>query len=430
MDERGILVIEDDEAIASGLLRVLESHGYAVRRLSRGAGAVRAADATVDLVVLDLGLPDVDGLQLCRRLRAARPDVAILILTARDNELDIVSGLDAGGDDYLVKPFRLSELLARIRSHLRRVSAMTTEAPPPLEAGELRVDRSARRAWLGTQELALRPKEFDLLALFVANAGIALTRERIMDEVWDTSWMGSTKTLDTHVSSLRKQAGRRVHRDPSRSRLPLRVAVKRRLVPAIAGVAACAVVLFAVPFAVVLQRNFRDQELLRLQRDTVAATRSIDLTPGARDRLELPASRDRLAVYNTAGTRVAGHGPLPCRCRHAERGADPQTDRRGRRRRPRRRGAAAHRRADHRSGPGGAQSERGGGAHASRLARLGRARGRGGRARGGARRWPSAAVWRARSSASPPRHGGWETATSPPAPNRPAWRRSTTSAPP
>jgi DNA-binding response OmpR family regulator len=207
MDERGILVIEDDEAIASGLLRVLASHGYAVRRLARGAGAVRAADATVDLVVLDLGLPDVDGLDLCRRLRAARPDVAIMILTARDNELDIVSGLDAGADDYLVKPFRLSELLARIRSHLRRVSATTIEAALPLRAGELRVDRSARRAWRGAQELALRPKEFDLLALFVANAGIALTRERIMDEVWETSWMGSTKTLDTHVSGLRSKLG-------------------------------------------------------------------------------------------------------------------------------------------------------------------------------------------------------------------------------
>ena len=207
MDDRGILVIEDDDAIASGLVRVLESHGYAVRRLARGAGAVRAADAGIGLVLLDLGLPDVDGLDVCRRLRAARPDAAILILTARDNELDIVSGLDAGGDDYLVKPFRLSELLARIRSHLRRANATTSTPAAPLQAGELRVDRSARRAWLGAQELALRPKEFDLLALFVANAGIALTRERIMDEVWDTTWMGSTKTLDTHVLGLRKKLG-------------------------------------------------------------------------------------------------------------------------------------------------------------------------------------------------------------------------------
>jgi DNA-binding response OmpR family regulator len=207
MDERGILVVEDDEAIASGLVRVLASHGYAVRRLAQGAGAVRAADASVGLVILDLGLPDVDGLDLCRRLRAARPDLAILILTARDNELDIVSGLDAGGDDYLVKPFHLSELLARIRSHLRRASATTVASEAPLQAGEVRVERSARRAWLGAQELTLRPKEFDLLALFVANAGIALTRERIMDEVWETSWMGSTKTLDTHVLGLRNKLG-------------------------------------------------------------------------------------------------------------------------------------------------------------------------------------------------------------------------------
>jgi DNA-binding response OmpR family regulator len=207
MDARGILVIEDDEAIASGLVRVLDGHGYAVRRLSRGAGAVRAADASVGLVILDLGLPDVDGLDVCRRLRAARPDLAILILTARDNELDVVSGLDAGGDDYLVKPFHLSELLARIRSHLRRAGATTVAPEPMLEAGEVRVDRSARRAWRAEQELTLRPKEFDLLALFVANAGIALTRERIMDEVWDTAWMGSTKTLDTHVLGLRNKLG-------------------------------------------------------------------------------------------------------------------------------------------------------------------------------------------------------------------------------
>jgi DNA-binding response OmpR family regulator len=207
MDQRGILVIEDDDAIASGLMRVLESHGYAARRLARGAGAVRAAGADVGLVILDLGLPDVDGLELCRRLRAARPDLAILIVTAHDNELDVVSGLDAGGDDYLVKPFRLSELLARIRAHQRRATTTTVAFAAHLQTGEVRVDRSARRAWLGAQELTLRPKEFDLLALFVANAGIALTRERIMDEVWDTAWVGSTKTLDTHVLGLRNKLG-------------------------------------------------------------------------------------------------------------------------------------------------------------------------------------------------------------------------------
>src|ERR1700755_551323 len=117
-----ILLVEDDEAIASGLSRVLDSQGFGVRRLARGAGAVEAA-SDVELVILDLGLPDVDGIDVCRRLRQARPELAILILSARDQELDVVAGLDAGADDYLVKPFRLSELLARVRAHLRRAAA-------------------------------------------------------------------------------------------------------------------------------------------------------------------------------------------------------------------------------------------------------------------------------------------------------------------
>jgi DNA-binding response OmpR family regulator len=207
MDKNTILVVEDDEAIGVGLVRVLEGQGYAVRRLGRGSGAVRAADPPVGLVILDLGLPDIDGLDVCRRLRTARADLAILILTARDHELDVVAGLDAGADDYLVKPFRLSELLARIRSHLRRASTSQSSNGDPLEVGELRLDRSARRAWVAEQELALRPKEFDLLALFAANPGVALTRARIMEEVWETSWLGSTKTLDTHVLGLRNKLG-------------------------------------------------------------------------------------------------------------------------------------------------------------------------------------------------------------------------------
>jgi DNA-binding response OmpR family regulator len=204
----GILLVEDDDAIASGLVRVLDAQGFPVRRLARGAGAVAAADAGVGLVVLDLGLPDMDGIDVCRRLRNARPDLAILILSARDQELDIVAGLDAGADDYLVKPFRLSELLARVRAHLRRVDeAAPAPASVPLRAGDLSVDLAARRVFRGGDELALRPKEFDLLALLVAEAGRAVTRERIMREVWDTDWLGSTKTLDTHVLTLRHKLG-------------------------------------------------------------------------------------------------------------------------------------------------------------------------------------------------------------------------------
>jgi DNA-binding response OmpR family regulator len=175
-----------------------------VRRLSRGAPAVSHAGPGTGLVILDLGLPDVDGIEACRKLRTARPEVAIVILTARDQELDVVAGLDAGADDYLVKPFRLSELLARVRAHLRRVTAAApAEAAEPLRAGDVRVDLAARRAWRGDDELALRPKEFDLLALLVAEAGRAVTRERLMREIWDTDWIGSTKTLDTHVLTLR-----------------------------------------------------------------------------------------------------------------------------------------------------------------------------------------------------------------------------------
>jgi DNA-binding response OmpR family regulator len=146
---------------------------------------------------------------VCRRIRRARAEVPIIMLTARSDEIDAVIGLDAGADDYQAKPFRLSELLARVRAVLRRAS-------PRLEAaGGVRVDAAARRAWVGERELELTPKEFDLLALLVAEAGRVVRRERIMDEVWDVNWFGSTKTLDVHVSSLRRKLGD----DPERPRL-------------------------------------------------------------------------------------------------------------------------------------------------------------------------------------------------------------------
>jgi DNA-binding response OmpR family regulator len=201
-----ILVVEDDEAIASGLARVLAGEGYDVDRTPQGRVALDLA-GSAQLVVLDLGLPDMDGITVCRTLRKAQPELAILILSARDRELDIVAGLDAGADDYLVKPFRLSELLARVRAHIRRLSDRSAHDGEVVEAGSVRLDRAARRAWVGGEEVALRPKEFELLALLAEEAGRVVTRERIMEHVWQTDWMGSTKTLDTHVLSLRQKVG-------------------------------------------------------------------------------------------------------------------------------------------------------------------------------------------------------------------------------
>jgi DNA-binding response OmpR family regulator len=203
-----VLIVEDDESIAKGLASALDSQGYNVRRVARGRAALAEIAPPTALVLLDLGLPDLDGIEVCRRMRLARPDLAIVILTARDQELDVVAGLDAGADDYLVKPFRLAELLARVRAHLRRGSAVQEpHLSAPLHAGSVTVDVAGRRAWQGEQELELRPKEFDLLALLVGEAGRVVTRERIMRAVWDTEWLGSTKTLDTHILSLRGKVG-------------------------------------------------------------------------------------------------------------------------------------------------------------------------------------------------------------------------------
>ena len=203
-----VLLVEDDDHIASPLIRTLEREGYDVERVEAGRPALeRVAAGGVALVLLDLGLPDLDGLEVCRRLRADGYDGGVLILTARGGELDRVVGLDVGADDYLAKPFGLAELLARVRALLRRQARETAPAPatPDTSGQELTVDVQARRAWLAGAELTLTAKEFDLLELLHAERGAVLSRERLMDEVWDANWFGSTKTLDTTIGRLRQK---------------------------------------------------------------------------------------------------------------------------------------------------------------------------------------------------------------------------------
>ena len=207
-----VLLVEDDDQIAAPLIRTLEREGYDVERAAAGLPAVdRVGAGGVDLVLLDLGLPDVDGLEVCRRIRAAGYAGGVLILTARGGELDRVVGLDVGADDYLAKPFGLAELLARARALLRRSAPATATAAPavdtvaPDSTTGLRVDPESRRVWVGSSELAVTAKEFDVLALLHASPGAVLTRERVMDEVWDENWFGSTKTLDTTIGRLRQK---------------------------------------------------------------------------------------------------------------------------------------------------------------------------------------------------------------------------------
>jgi DNA-binding response OmpR family regulator len=206
-----LLIVEDDDAIAAPLVRALEREGYHVSRVGTGAEALeRITPGGVGLVLLDLGLPDMDGLDVCRQLREDGYDGGIVILTARAGELDRVVGLDIGADDYLAKPFSLSELLARVRALLRRSGqGATVPAPDRVAASPsapgLKVDTSARRAWVHDRELPLTAKEFDVLALLDERCGAVVSREKLMAEVWDENWFGSTKTLDATIGRLRQK---------------------------------------------------------------------------------------------------------------------------------------------------------------------------------------------------------------------------------
>jgi len=200
-----VLLVEDDPAIAEPLARALSREGYMVRPHSTGKGALQEL-GSADLIILDLGLPDMDGLDVARRVRAEGMNTPILVLTARADEVDMVVGLDAGADDYVTKPFRLAELLARVRALLRRVGGEITDEDE-LTAQDVRMDVAAHRAFQGKRELQLTAKEFDLLRALLRDAGSVVERDTLMREVWGSDPSGSTKTLDMHISWLRRKLG-------------------------------------------------------------------------------------------------------------------------------------------------------------------------------------------------------------------------------
>lgn len=198
-----ILVAEDDRAARESVTRALELEGYTVRAVADGVAALTAiSEEPPDVMVLDLMMPQMDGLTLCRRLRTRGDRTPILIMTARTEVSDRVSGLDAGADDYLPKPFSLDELLARVRALLRRT---TPEAGGQLRVSDLRIDEAARRVWRGQRELELTKTEFDLLQLLAHNAGVVLTHSTIYERIWGYDFGSGSKALPVYVGYLRRK---------------------------------------------------------------------------------------------------------------------------------------------------------------------------------------------------------------------------------
>jgi DNA-binding response OmpR family regulator len=204
-----VLVVEDERTIADAIAARLEAEGFAVDHVQDGLAALdRAAAWDPELVVLDVMLPGLDGHEVCRRLQAERP-VPVLMLTARDDEIDLLVGLGIGADDYMTKPFSMRELVARIRVLLRRVERAGTAATPArtIDHNGLRIDGASRRVWSGTDEVHLTPTEFDLLSCLVARPGTVLTREVLLAQVWGWADASGTRTVDSHVKSLRRKLG-------------------------------------------------------------------------------------------------------------------------------------------------------------------------------------------------------------------------------
>jgi two-component system response regulator RegX3 len=211
--KRTILLVEDEMSITEPLAEALRSEGFDTEVAGTVGEALELARHDPDLVLLDVMLPDGSGFDVCRELRRAS-QVPIIMLTARGEEADRVVGLELGADDYVVKPFSAREVVARIRAVLRRVESPEPADESPVAIGQLRLDAARHEATLDGEVLELSRKEFQLLQLLMRNAGSVVTRERLIDEVWDPNWFGSTKTLDVHVSGIRRKLGD----DPARPR--------------------------------------------------------------------------------------------------------------------------------------------------------------------------------------------------------------------
>ncbi len=203
-----ILVVEDEASIASFVALYLKNAGYSVRAASTGADALaQFAAGDISLIVLDLMLPDLDGIDVCRRIRQ-RSDVPILMLTARDDDVDKIIGLEVGADDYLTKPFNPRELVARVKSILRRSTSRKRDPEVAvLEHGTLKIDSGRREVTVGDQEIQLAPKEFDLLWELLDHRGLVLTRDQLLERVWGYTFAGDTRTVDVHVGQLRRKLG-------------------------------------------------------------------------------------------------------------------------------------------------------------------------------------------------------------------------------
>jgi len=205
---QSILVVEDEASIASFVSLYLKNAGYTVRAVTNGSAALTQVAADMPaLIILDLNLPDIDGIEICRRIRRTS-DVPILMLTARDEDVDKIIGLEVGADDYLTKPFNPRELVARVKSILRRATPERREhVTEQIIHGDLRVDSGRREVHVGDEEIQLAPKEFDLLWELLDHRGLVLTRDQLLERVWGYTFAGDTRTVDVHVRQLRRKLG-------------------------------------------------------------------------------------------------------------------------------------------------------------------------------------------------------------------------------